>query len=297
MSSTSYYVSGNDVSLTRVLSFSGSDQEELYINDDFIDLWGRLLDFLSSDFMISFQEKNFRVRRSILVNGDKVFFLREVLSATKHLSILGLDINTQKKLLFDANRGGMILITGEPGSGKSTTASCVVIERLNYSGGVAYTIEDPPEFNFSSMVTKGFCIQIPIEENRTLGSYVRGALRSYPAGNCQKILFIGEIRDSETALEALRASANGLLVIATMHGRNIVASLERIISLSSSGSSREEASVLLSAGLSLCLHQVLDEKKGVNSSILVTNPTVKGAILQDKIALLSSEIHSQNQHS
>jgi len=291
---TSYYLTGNDTGLSSVVSFLKDSQEVLAISSDYTELWSRLSQVDKSDFMIIFKEKNFRVRRNIILDENKVFFLREVLAPPDKLSRLGFSFEIQKKLLLSQKEGGLILVTGEPGSGKSTTASCIVVERLNYTGGVSYTLEDPIEFNFSEVVKSGFCMQVPIDEDKDFIHYIRGALRSYPAGSCQKILFIGEIRDGKTAVEALKASANGLLVISTLHGNDISSSIERIISLASEESSRKESLSLLSLGLRFCLHQRINSSNTIDINVLEANSKVKGAIINDKVYMLTTEIQNQN---
>lgn len=135
--------------------------------------------------------------------------------------------------------GGLILITGPTGQGKTTTAAAMVRTRLELFGGMANTVEDPIELPLQGVWGQGICYQRPsareVDHDGPGAGYHRSlmdALRQFPAisGGCTQ-LFVGEIQDGRTASETLKAAANGHLVIATIHGKTSISAVRRLLSL------------------------------------------------------------------
>mgnify|MGYP000337787337 CR=1 FL=1 len=125
-------------------------------------------------------------------------------------------------------RYGLILITGPTGSGKSTTvASC--LDWINHHlARHIVTLEDPIEFLFEN--DRSLFSQREIRlDSPTFSTGLRAALRQSP-----DVLFLGEIRDPETAITALHAAETGHLVISTLHSSSVVETLDRFSHLLSS---------------------------------------------------------------
>jgi twitching motility protein PilT len=122
-------------------------------------------------------------------------------------------------------RYGLILITGPTGSGKSTSvASCLNWLNQNYSRHIV-TLEDPIEFIFEN--DRSYFSQREISlDAPDFAAGLRSALRQSP-----DVLFLGEIRDTETAIATLQAAETGHLVISTLHCSSVVESIERIYNL------------------------------------------------------------------
>lgn len=132
-------------------------------------------------------------------------------------------------------KGGLIILVAGLGAGKTTTVSATVCSRLSQYGGLAVSIEDPPEHNLMGKNNgdwgKGKIIQKSVQTSKgeSFSDAVRASLRMFPAtpGN---LLFLGEIRDADTAEQALSAAANGSLVLATVHGNDAASGLDRFLS-------------------------------------------------------------------
>lgn len=174
-----------------------------------------------------------------------------------------------RDLLLDPQllQGGLVLIPSTNGQGKTTTASATVVSRLLAFQGHCNAVEDPPECPLEGFHGQGRCFQIPAEpdESGLPGSgYAKAlldTLRFFPGlTGGGTILFIGEIRDARTALEAILAAANGHLVIATLHGNSIRAALQRLSTLAQSTPDSMPASqinMLLAETLKLVHFQTL----------------------------------------
>jgi len=113
---------------------------------------------------------------------------------------------------------GIILLTGPTGCGKSTTLSAL-LNQIKSIDKKIITIEDPVERTNSLMS------QVEIKESQqlTYAQAIRAFLRHDP-----NVLFVGEIRDTETARECMRAANLGLQIFSTLHSNNPVAAILRL---------------------------------------------------------------------
>lgn len=116
---------------------------------------------------------------------------------------------------------GIILTTGATGSGKSTTTYSM-LQELNKPETNIITVEDPIEMNIEGINQ----VQVNAEIGMTFAAALRSILRQDP-----NIILIGEIRDSETAQIAVRASITGHLVLSTIHTNNTLATVERLLDM------------------------------------------------------------------
>jgi len=116
---------------------------------------------------------------------------------------------------------GIILITGATGSGKSTTVY-TMLQTLNTTETNIITVEDPIEMNIEGINQ----VQVNSEIGLTFGRVLRSILRQDP-----NIILIGEIRDTETAQIAVRASITGHLVFSTIHTNNSLNTIERLLDM------------------------------------------------------------------
>jgi type IV pilus assembly protein PilB len=116
---------------------------------------------------------------------------------------------------------GMILVTGPTGSGKSTTLYAALNTIRSPSINIL-TVEDPIEYKIDEVNQ----VQVNPKAGLTFASCLRSMLRQDP-----NVIMVGEIRDTETAEIALRASQTGHLVLSTLHTNDSVAALTRLLDL------------------------------------------------------------------
>ncbi|MFA5060359.1 MAG: ATPase, T2SS/T4P/T4SS family [Candidatus Omnitrophota bacterium] len=116
---------------------------------------------------------------------------------------------------------GMILITGPTGSGKSTTLYSIV-NKLNTVDRNIVTVEDPVEYLVEGLTQ----VHVRADIGLTFSSGLRSLLRQSP-----DIIMVGEIRDSETADIAIKASLTGQLVFSTLHTNDAPGALTRLVDM------------------------------------------------------------------
>jgi type II secretory ATPase GspE/PulE/Tfp pilus assembly ATPase PilB-like protein len=135
---------------------------------------------------------------------------------------LGMSPSDLEKLQHGFNRPfGMILSTGPTGSGKTTTIYSI-IKILNTRSRNIATIEDPIEYLLNGINQ----IQVNTKTDLTFSSGLRSLLRQDP-----DVLFVGEIRDQDTAGIAVNAAMTGHLVLSTMHTNDAVTTLPRLVDM------------------------------------------------------------------
>ncbi len=131
------------------------------------------------------------------------------------------DVNLQRVLKMISVPNGIILVTGATGTGKSTTVYSI-LQRLNKEDTNIITVEDPIEMNIEGINQ----VQTNSEIGLTFATALRSILRQDP-----NIIMIGEIRDTETARIAVRASITGHLVLSTIHTNNSLNTIERLLDM------------------------------------------------------------------
>ena len=138
------------------------------------------------------------------------------------LESLGFSEENYKKVLKMIEvPNGIILVTGATGTGKSTTVYSIM-QRLNREDTNIITVEDPIEMDIEGINQ----IQTNSEIGLTFATALRSILRQDP-----NIIMVGEIRDTETAKIAVRASITGHLVLSTLHTNNSLNTIERLLDM------------------------------------------------------------------
>lgn len=246
---------------------------------------------LCNDFSICYDDITYRVSKMIARAGT-VYVLRRFPDLVPSIESLGIHHGVIKKLLAK-QLTGLVVIAGPTGAGKTTTASALVKQRLIEHGGVAVTAEDPPEMPLEGHHGMGYCWQTTV--SRYTGGFAeasRKVMRYNP-----DIIFLGEIREPEAATEALRASINGHLVIATIHSDSVIKTINRLYAMADDFSGGNSAS-LLADGLMAVIHQRLEgsAQKSLKVEFLVLDGESSGSrksIRDGKFEMLTSEIQAQ----
>lgn len=255
----------------------------------------------SEEFLVRNGERIFRGHRIETVEGW-VYSLRRVPNLVPEFGRLGLDKGIQAMMLHrKLNAGGLVLVCGETGQGKSTTCAAFIRARMEKYASFCLTLENPPELPLHGMHgAGGMCIQTDVKSGE-FGDALRGAVRCYPSqGN--SILFVGEIRDPETAGEALRIAINGHLVVTSLHGGDIISSMKHLMTLALSykNMSETEARSVFSSAFRLVIHQRLrdssDGFKRLEAKALFSashSSPVANRIRQGNVDGLSTDIQQQ----
>ncbi len=166
---------------------------------------------------------DYRVSLTPAVHGQKlVVRVLDAGNAPTRLHELGLLPWQYEKLKGMALRdAGLMLSTGPTGSGKTTTIySC--LREIDIDTRNCITIEDPVEYYLEG------CTQVPVDhkQGHGFGQILRSVLRQDP-----DVIFVGEIRDAETATVATQASMTGHLVFSTVHARDTIGAIFRLLDL------------------------------------------------------------------
>ena len=207
------------------------------------------------EFMIDWKGLRFRVASLVDSEQKQHFFLRRIPSSTPTLK--GYHKCFVEKFLQNPRQQGLMLVIGEQGSGKTTFASAVCAARLNAHGGHAVCIEDPPEYVLQGKHGEGLCFQRHCPRAGFAEALVEAYRYSSP-----NVLFLGEIRDEQVALEVLKAASNGQFVISTIHGNDVPTGLQRLTALASGKSATKTVQHLLAQGLFAAVSQTLSFNNG-----------------------------------
>ncbi|QQR63927.1 Flp pilus assembly complex ATPase component TadA [Candidatus Roizmanbacteria bacterium] len=174
---------------------------------------------------VKVEDEDLDIRISILPvsQGEKIV-MRLLSSRLGKLSLLDLgmsEIDLKKVSNAYSRSYGMILSTGPTGSGK-TSSIYSILKILNTREKNITTIEDPVEYQIRGVNQ----IQVNTKTNLTFANGLRSILRQDP-----NIVFVGEIRDSETAGIAVNAALTGHLVLSTLHTNDAATTMPRLIDM------------------------------------------------------------------
>lgn len=187
---------------------------------------------------------------------------------------------------FENYRTGIVLVTGETGSGKSTTLASV-LNRINHTRQAhIITLEDPIEYVY----TPDKCVinqrQIGAD-TRSYADGLRAILREDP-----DVILIGEMRDLNTIETALTAAETGHLVFATLHTNSAADAIDRIVNVFPEGQQKQirlQLSTTLRAVLS---QQLLPRKSGKGRvaacEVMIVNSAIRNLIREGKTPQMES---------
>lgn len=244
---------------------------DIDIPSDFQDAVSNLAGYLRAKFTgdemgLTFEGVRLRAAKARTSGGLLWAALRKINSIPPTLEKLGVMPALVPHLRGLGKRSGLVLICGATGQGKTTTACSLLRDYLGTFGGVAFTIEDPVEYDLEGRHNKsGYCYQIEVREDHEWAEMLKRALRWHP-----RYIFVGEIRTPDAANQLLRAATSGHLVITTVHAGNIEEALEGMLQLAKQ-SVGEQASTLLATSLTGVFHQTLSQQ-GLGVQFYITEP-------------------------
>lgn len=176
-------------------------------------------------FSLKIRNMNFDVRLSTLpvqFGESVVMRLLNQSGELIHLDSIGMPSN----ILTSFHRlltlpHGLILVTGPTGSGKTTTLYGA-LNKLNTTDVKIITVEDPVEYRLPRISQ----VQVQPKIDLTFSNVLRSSLRQDP-----DIIMVGELRDEETVMIALRAALTGHLVLSTLHTNDAISTVTRLIDM------------------------------------------------------------------
>lgn len=173
--------------------------------------------------IVNKEDVDLRISIIPIVDGEKIV-IRILAGSAKNFTLTDLGMGDED--LNKVKRGfsktyGMILSTGPTGSGK-TTSIYAILKILNSRDKNITSIEDPVEYRMKGANQ----IQVNTKTNLTFANGLRSILRQDPDH-----IFVGEIRDSETAGIAVNAALTGHLVLSTLHTNNAATAIPRLIDM------------------------------------------------------------------
>lgn len=187
--------------------------------------------------------------------------------------------------------GGMVLVTGPAGSGKSTTLACI-IDRINKTRDKhIITLEDPLEYlhRHNRSIVSQREINVDTENYVTA---LRAALRQSP-----DVILLGEMRDYETISIAMTAAETGHMLFSTLHTIGAANTIDRIIDVFPANQQRQVAvqlSMVLSAVVSQQLLPAVDGGVVPAFEIMTVNPAIRNMIRDNKIPQIEGLLYSSS---
>lgn len=252
------------------------------------------------DWRLQYEGLWFRAHRQRTVDGV-MYILRRISTNPPSLQELRMPEEITNLVMRQSfgEFGGLVLVCGGPGQGKSTTCASFVQSRVREHGHFCLTVEDPPEFslhgNYDTADGRvGKIVQVPATGD-SFAAELKDALRCYPSQMRGSMLMVGEVRDGDTAAQLLRAAVNGQLVFSTLHASDPIAALSRMLALASQEMGESEASGLLAHSLRAVLTQRLLHRLLKVDVLLSLGPTssVAAQLRTGNLQSLASEVEQQ----
>lgn len=188
---------------------------------------------------------------------------------------------------FPTYQRGIVIVTGETGSGKSTTLAAI-IDRINHTRpDHIVTLEDPVEYVYEP--DKCSIDQREIgRDTQSFAEGLRAVLRQDP-----DVILVGEMRDYATIETALTAAETGHLVFGTLHTQSAADSIDRLVDVFPE-ERQQQIRMQLSMTLKAVVSQQLIAKRGggrvLAAEVMIVNPAIKNLIREGKTPQIANTL-------
>ena len=223
--------------------------------------------------------------------GSFAVALRLLQLEVPDMSVLGLPIKTLEDLT--RHRGGLVLVTGPTGSGKSTTLAAMLRYINTTQRAHILTLEDPIEYIHPHIN----CLVNQREMGTDSESYataLRSALREDP-----DVILVGEMRDLETIQIAITAAETGHLVLSSLHTLGVADTIDRIVDVFPA---RQQAQIRLQLAhtlLGILSQQLLRGRDGqsrhVALEVMVKTSAISNLVREGKTHQIYSQLQTGSQ--
>ena len=254
--------------ITRIKIMAGMNITETRLPQD-----GAIKDKLNG------KDLDLRVSALPTKRGEKIVIrIMDYSMSLKGIEYLYFNETNYNKILKMLNfPNGIILVTGATGTGKSTTLYSF-LQKLNVEGSNLITVEDPVEMDIKGVNQ----VQVNSDIGLDFATVLRSILRQDP-----NVIMIGEIRDSETAQIAVRASITGHLVLSTIHTNNSLNTIERLLDM-------DVERYLLASALTGIVSQKLARKLCDNCKIKRPVTVMEKNLFKTVLGLDINEVYDAN---
>ena len=268
--------------------------EDIITREDVESFWKTILDKSQFDYLINNGDLDFAVvveGQRFRVNGyyssyGPSMVLRKIITEIPNIEKLGLPPAAHEAI---THKTGLVLVTGQTGSGKSTSLAAMIDQINTHRAENIITVEDPIEFvhpDKKSIISQR-------EVGKDTGSFakaLKSALRQDP-----DIILVGEMRDLETISLALTAAETGHLVFGTLHASNAASTITRILDVFPPAQ-KTQAQTMLAGSIRLVMSQQLLKKKGGGRigchEVMTGTAAIRNLIREGKVEQIQSTLQT-----
>ncbi len=218
--------------------------------------------------------------------GELGMVIRYVKGNIPNVEQLGLPL-ALKDLIME--KRGLILVVGATGSGKSTTLASMISHRARTTTGHILTVEDPIEFIYEHKLSIVGQREVGIDTH-TYERALESAMREAP-----DVILVGEIRTREVMRATLNFSITGHLCLSTLHAKNSVSALDRIVNFFPEEARQQllvDLSLNIKAIISLRLVQTLQGKLIPAVEVMLNTPYISELIQKGKLEIISEAMEN-----
>jgi twitching motility protein PilU len=220
--------------------------------------------------------------------GEVSMVIRMIKTTVPSFEELGLPPQVAKLALL---KRGLVLLVGAAGSGKSTTMAAMINYRAQMMDGHILSIEDPIEFIYPH--GKAVVEQREVGlDTLSFGEALRNAMRQAP-----DVIVIGEIRDRESAKNAIMYAEAGALCLSTLHSSNANQAVDRIVNFFPQEAHRQillDLSLNLKGVVSQRLLPSLQGGRALATEILLQTSYASSLIQKGQVDMLKDAIKKGN---